>query len=264
MMDEYDAELRAARNGTGIYAAKWDHKLTVMARSQDWAIFDSAWEFFAQFPALSLVSLCALSVGLHPYFADPAWVLNVALPHFEGIDADPYSPLAEATEKASHARLLDVFLRRVKVTAGNLAPLGALPGIDAPPMAELTQIKVADFVVFAEGMGWPLPDEFPRQKATGGAVAEGQQANQVASDETGSSFASKPKPRQRSQEEAILSAIKDLGLDPQSLPAMPRGKGTVKAKVREALKGDPHWGGRVFDKAWERLRADGRVKEETA
>lgn len=34
--------------------------------------------------APDLIELCALSVGLHPMFADPAWIRTVAIPHIEG------------------------------------------------------------------------------------------------------------------------------------------------------------------------------------
>lgn len=141
--------------------------LTVAARVKGWDIFTPDWAYLAQYPALELGTLCALSVGLHPAFASPAWVLHVAIPHFNGADSDELYPLEDAAEGAKRAALLHDFLQRVGIAAGNLAPRGELPIADGTANAERTVVKVADFVTWARGLGWALHDEFPQPNAAG-------------------------------------------------------------------------------------------------
>lgn len=68
---------------------------------------------------------------------------------------------------------------------------------------------------------------------------------------------SKPPLQQRFQEQEILRVISALGLTATKLPRYTPGKPGVKADVRERLR----FTVTVFDKAWDRLRKDGRVKE---
>jgi len=69
-----------------------------------------------------------------------------------------------------------------------------------------------------------------------------------------------PIPRQRFQEEEILRVINELGFKPQELPKWEAGKPGVKARVRKVLV-TSKFPIKVFDKAWERLRAEGNIKE---
>jgi hypothetical protein len=145
--------------------------LTVAARVKGWDIFAPDWNYLRQFPALPLGPLCALSVGLHPAFASPGWVFNIAMPHFSGTDPDECCPLEDAAEGAKRAALLDDFLRRVQIAVGNLVPRGTLPIADGAADGEQTVVKVADFVAWADGMGWNLPHEFPQPNAASYPVA---------------------------------------------------------------------------------------------
>lgn len=142
-------------------------ELTIAARVKGWKIFAPDWNYLMQYPALQLGSLCAMSVGLHPAFASPGWVFNIAMPHFSGTDPDELCPHEDAggDECRVSAGLLDDFLRRVRIAAGNLAPRGTLPIADGAANGEQTVVKVADFVAWAAGMGWTLPPEFQRAKA---------------------------------------------------------------------------------------------------
>jgi len=141
-----------------------DDDLTVAARVKGWDIFAPDWAYLAQYPALELGSLCALSVGLHPAFAFPGWVLQVALPHFNGTDSDELYPLEDAAEGAKRAALLHDFLQRVGIAAGNLSPRGVLPIADSTANAERTVVKVADFVTWVTALPtpWELPEEMKR------------------------------------------------------------------------------------------------------
>ena len=67
----------------------------------------------------------------------------------------------------------------------------------------------------------------------------------------------KDKPRQRSQETEILRVIRELKYDPKALPRMAPGKPWVKSQARTRLK----YSSTVFDKAWERLRSQGEIRE---
>ena len=65
----------------------------------------------------------------------------------------------------------------------------------------------------------------------------------------------RPLQRQQFQENEILRVINELGYTATALPKTIPGKPGVKKKVREKLKLPIS----VFDKAWERLRADERI-----
>lgn len=73
-----------------------------------------------------------------------------------------------------------------------------------------------------------------------------------------------PLQRSRAQEAAILEAIAGEGCDPKNLPANESGKPGVKAAIRGRVeKTHPDLfirGSRVFNKAWERLRALGEIE----
>ena len=65
------------------------------------------------------------------------------------------------------------------------------------------------------------------------------------------------KPDQQYQEEEIIRVIRNIGHDPRQLPKNSPGKPGVKAEVREKLS----FSTKVFDKAWERLRAAGDIAD---
>lgn len=67
----------------------------------------------------------------------------------------------------------------------------------------------------------------------------------------------RPKSQQRFQEDEILRVIKQLGYTPESLPKQTTGKPWVKSAVKSELS----FSVSVFNKAWERLRADKRIQD---
>ena len=71
------------------------------------------------------------------------------------------------------------------------------------------------------------------------------------------SAAPKLKGVQLQQEEEILRVLQELGYEPNKLPKRISGKPGVKAEVCKVL----NWQGKRFDKAWERLRADGKISD---
>lgn len=65
-------------------------------------------------------------------------------------------------------------------------------------------------------------------------------------------------PDQRGSE--IIKKIVELGHDPQDLPKAGSGKAGVKSKVKNSLGKKGIWvGSTVFNKAWEKLRANGEI-----
>ena len=82
----------------------------------------------------------------------------------------------------------------------------------------------------------------------------------AADDEDGTpptTQSAQPIPRQRFQESEILRVISELGYDAQAIPKWKAGMPGAKAKVRKELT----YSVSVFDKAWDRLRFDKKIRE---
>lgn len=163
--------------------------LTIQARVKEWDIFSPQWDYLAEMPALELGSICAMSVGLHPYFASPAWVLLVAIPHFDGTDSDEWFPIEDAEEGAELAKRLKEFLKRAHIACANLVPLGHLPIAAGEPSGEQTIVRVADFAAWAARRGWELPADFPRaekhaEPPNGGEKQEASASSQCSKRKT--------------------------------------------------------------------------------
>ena len=73
----------------------------------------------------------------------------------------------------------------------------------------------------------------------------------------GSEEGKRPLQQQAWQENEILRVIQKLKYTATALPKEKRGVSGVKAAVRNDLR----WIGTLFDKAWQRLRDQGRIKE---
>jgi hypothetical protein len=68
----------------------------------------------------------------------------------------------------------------------------------------------------------------------------------------------RPLQRQQAHDQAILAKLKELGFDAHALPAAPAGKPSpAKQQVKAALCLTTD----VMNKAWQRLRADGAIKD---
>jgi hypothetical protein len=104
---------------------------------------------------------------------------------------------------------------------------------------------------------WEDVDETPRGAYPGGLIVLGHVEIPAVTDEA-KSTSQRPKQQQRHQEEQILRVIKNLGHDPMALPKTTPGKSGIKSAVRNEL---PSFQVGVFNKAWERLRSDGAIKD---
>lgn len=72
-----------------------------------------------------------------------------------------------------------------------------------------------------------------------------------------------PVPRSQAQEQAILTKISAMGYQTRALPKAATGKPGVKSEIKRALGSKGIWTGKsVFDKAWQRLMAEGRIAYE--
>lgn len=141
---------------------EWEQ--TPAARTRKWRLFSPNWSFLAGHDAFSLRSLVALSVGLHPYFANEAWVFNVAMPYFKGerehgVDI-PFEE-DDAAVCSYSVKQLDEFIKRLSVAVSGLncgiLPLAAV-GKAGPVVA------CAEFFHYAAVKGWHLPEEFTWQR----------------------------------------------------------------------------------------------------
>lgn len=103
----------------------------------------------------------------------------------------------------------------------------------------------------------PWIDEWLEARKAVGAI------NDVDDSKTAGSSTPRYTPKQRLQEVKILEILRQKYGDPKRLPVTPRGKPGPKNAAWSALGADkgvfPSQG--VFNKAWERLRADGEIGE---
>lgn len=68
----------------------------------------------------------------------------------------------------------------------------------------------------------------------------------------------RPVPRRRAQEEAILATLAELNINPQAIPRPSPGK---QSKEKNAVRNALRYSRDVMNKAWQRLRDDGRIKD---
>ncbi|MFM1988269.1 MAG: hypothetical protein RJA99_1226 [Pseudomonadota bacterium] len=76
---------------------------------------------------------------------------------------------------------------------------------------------------------------------------------------------SRPVSRQAWQEERLVETLVALGFNPEELPVHKQGtrngpRAQCRARVKE-VDGDDRWTPKVFDKAWERCRAAGTIRD---
>ncbi len=140
-------------------------ELTIQARVSKWYLFSPNWNFIRQIPAVPLGSLCGLSIGLAPMFADPNWVINVAMPHLNGTDTDEVfeAGLDDAHVNKYQTGLLSKFIERAHVATANLEPLGTLQPAVGFADSTKTLVRVVDFIRWATVKGWSMPHELVEQ-----------------------------------------------------------------------------------------------------
>lgn len=127
--------------------------------------------------------------------------------------------------------------------------------VDASPVP-------AEHLVARDGgrTGAPAPATLAQHtEIPGSAETEAEQAQRIDQQEPAEAARSERPPFQQPfQEQEILRVISTLGHTATELPRRIPGKPWIKANVRGRLL---HFSDAVFNKAWDRLRKDGRVKE---
>jgi hypothetical protein len=264
--------------------------LTIQARLCGWDLFSPNWNFIKQIQATPLGSLCGLSVGLAPKFADPSWVFNVAMPHLNGTDTDDVfeSGLDNAHVNKYQAGLLSKFIERAHVATQNLEPLGTLSPCLGSADSTNTLVRIVDFVRWAKVKGWSIPHElveFVPEPAKHGddcaikllaslpevnsssASDTGQAGDAQAAAEPVQAQTNKKTPQVRvkglQQIEAIVAELKLLGYNPLSLPALVKGQRSAKADVAENLDGKSLFSARkAFENAWQEATRRSYIKNE--
>jgi FKBP-type peptidyl-prolyl cis-trans isomerase len=98
-----------------------------------------------------------------------------------------------------------------------------------------------------------MREQWEKEKAAAASASESDAA------ESRGEPAKRPPQAQAEQERIILEIIRSLGHDPKALPCRACGKRGVKSEVKGLV---PQWmqHGKVFDKAWERLRANEEIQ----
>ena len=114
-----------------------------------WEIFQPNWEYLNEIDAFSLASLVGMSVGLHPYFSNPQWVDDAAIPYFNGTARDLYLDNPVSESDAEKKDKLWLFIGRITIAVANLSPRGELLAVTGVVEGENTLVKAADFVAFA-------------------------------------------------------------------------------------------------------------------
>ena len=154
--------------------------------------------------------------------------------------------------QATAGRLRQLVLPRVRQSPGRLRARKLWDRIEALPWSQ----PVEQWAALAEEVSlleqeyeeaaiadMPLPGEFGRSEDRSGRGLDKQRET-------------KPVPRLQAQEAAILAKLVELEFDPKALPAQPSGRRSApKQDVRSALRYTKD----VMNKAWLRLRRDGRV-----
>ncbi|WP_232341786.1 hypothetical protein [Burkholderia pseudomallei] len=197
------------------------------------------WDDWRLMPELEVWQAVALSLDIEPdevRFNRDAW-MGAEFPFDEGDD----------------------FTRRLRITLANLSDRTRFPtpGAINIGVPHRNGVRLGEFERFAvEIARWEVPDEF--RALAGSTHAAVAQATAMSSQlEPTKAAARRPLKQQAHQEAEILRVIRELNHDPKKLPKQKPGKPGVKAAVREKLT----FSKKVFDKAWDRLRASGDVAD---
>lgn len=125
--------------------------------------FNIDWERARELPAMRLIDLCALSVGMHPSYAELVQGMT-RLDQHEPINADELIQISEYRNER-----MEEFRRRVHVTtscilAGELKVLHSAEGLNTP--VDRIIVNSADFAALASAKSWALPMPLKQRDAS--------------------------------------------------------------------------------------------------
>lgn len=136
--------------------------------------FGIDWAHFRELAVLGIVDLCALSVGIHPEYAQLVRGMTTLDPE-EIPKPEELKALAAYRNDsiAEWERRVCVAVNNIKAgtlpVVRNSTPFGGHDPYEVlPSNAEEIVVKVADFVPWVRALGWALPDGFPCPTAAGG------------------------------------------------------------------------------------------------
>lgn len=183
-----------------------------------------------------------------------AVLLSLAIEPDDFLRDEACGRVPDAPMSMSFCRLPDEYFSRREdcmralSTEGPIRPQGPLyAGI---LRSTRCPVLLAEVAAFLASFGATVPTEMQAMPA----ASESEEPDQSGSAEMA------PVQRWQAQDRAILNAIEALGLKARALPRTQAGKPGAKMEIRRALKDHPLFvGEKVFDKAWERLRAAGDV-----
>ena len=200
-------------------------------RIGQWQAFDIDWAHFRELTVLGIVDLCALSVGIHPEYARLVRGMTTLdpenIPKPEEIKALAAYRNDSITEWERRVAVAVNYVKAGKLpVVGKSAPFGGHDPYEVlPSNAEEIVVKVADFTAWADGLGWALPDEFPRLNAAGGypVAPEGLRNGD-----------SEDKPLGKRERDTLLTIIAAF-CKYESWDVQGRGTATTIAKLTEDL-----------------------------
>jgi len=140
-------------------------------RIGQWEIFETDWVHFRELVVLGVVDLCALSVGVHPEYARLVRGMTTLDPENIPTPEEIKALAAYRNDSITEwERRVGVAVNHIKAgtlpVVRNAAPLGGHDPYEVLPAdAENIVVKLADFVAWAVGLGWGLPDEFLQANA---------------------------------------------------------------------------------------------------
>lgn len=238
--------------------------LMEQARAYPKTVFSPMWDVYLRFGAAPIRELVALSVGLEPIYAHCKWVYFVArfadhLPWIRGVKLIWVNGARVPNNQVMVRKHLQEFIARLLEATENVEPLGTLKVVKAAECQSEAMVKLHDFVGWAVGRGWKMPDQLR------GLVAS-----------TSLSESNRPRNTQGTIVKMIdwrigliLELIRSEGFDPNSIPGVKQGSSdSLKARLRQRVHDDsfasafgPRNPEKAFDNAWTEARRRGEIKD---
>lgn len=194
------------------------------------------WDFWLSLPTVALWQAAFLSCNVDPDTESRSDIHNRGISN-EKVAKRLCVLVANFGNMNSQKSLLDVYAFGLSIRWGMPPKLVALGSVEKKTTATEPAAR-SDTDLSSGGMTW-VDYEYVDDKDAS-AKSRGR-----------------PQQQQQWQESEILRVIVELGHTPTAIPKRKAGQSGVKSEVRKALR----FSKTVFDKAWERLRADMRVAD---
>lgn len=212
------------------------------------------WVEWADTPRAEDWKAVALSLGIDPHgmrHHPQSWMAG-------GVGGPYFRPETFPTDAVKQE-----FERRLRIVRANAGAGGAIEGNALANGGYIVNLR--SFLAWA-WTRWSVPHEWAA--AIGHVMrlpeADTRLIRNLAAEERKTAApagqaatGTRPPQQQRHQEQEILRVLDQLGYTPAALPKSPPGTKGPKAAARQELK----YSTGVFNKAWERLRASGGIRD---